>query len=799
MPTDHLKQINLWIQKNIHLVIGLLALIILCSLIGLKFIKCNNDIELMLPSDPSVQQSMNFLRESNFSDKLIISLKLKDTQHTAAELILATDQLINSIHTPLVKQIIGNISTSNFMQEMIFFLEYSPQLFSPANLFKLQLSLNPAEIKERLGFIYRQSLTPASSFTLPFLQIDPLNLNSELLNSMQKLSQASGYAVTINNGHLLSQDGTASMIIIKTSVLLTEGFGSRKIVNYLQEKLRQLPDYISANIIAGHVHTVKNEDIIKKDIQLTSLIAALGFILLFLCIFRDPRAMIIFFMPFVAVLITTNIAFLIFKNLSYFVIGLSSVIAGITIDYGIYVYMAVRKAGNSLTTLRQIIKPVVFGALTTISVFGAFFFSSVRGYHQMAFFANFAILLCMGFALFILPHLIKNEPAPNTVSASQKFPLKFNLKTPDKLILFFWGILILVMLGLSAKLKFNNDITQFDAAGNDIIQSEEEFHNTWGGRSLPAIFVTQAPTLDDAYELNTAVYLDAAIAIGKDNFTSFASIWPGKFYRKVNLATWNKFWSPANKNNIEKLLAKYGQPYNFSQDAFSPFTRLLNSPKTVETEPVNLAFFDQLKEQFVLKKGADYQLLSFFPDKDEYIAKLSKIKQRYPGTFLVSRKNFSDQVSRALSREFSFLSFLALFATIFLAALLLKNLRLTVLAMIPVITSLALIGGITRLTGLTLNIPAIIASMVVVGIVSDYGIFMVYYCKYKYQTGTIIAVTLAAITTLIGTGVLLFAQHPILFSIGITLTTGVSAGYLSSLVIIPALYRLWKDKDEVPL
>jgi predicted exporter len=81
--------------------------------------------------------------------------------------------------------------------------------------------------------------------------------------------------------------------------------------------------------------------------------------------------------------------------------------------------------------------------------------------------------------------------------------------------------------------------------------------------------------------------------------------------------------------------------------------------------------------------------------------------------------------------------------------------------------------------------------MVVVGIVSDYGMFVVYNCKYKFKTGTYLAVSFAAFTTLIGTGVLLFARHPILFSIGVTLTTGVFSGYLSSVIIIPPLYKLW--------
>jgi predicted exporter len=805
MSVNYLFRINNLVKGHKKLIIGLLGLLILTCLIGLKFVKYNNNIELMLPADSQVQQSMHFLRESNFSDKLVISLKLNDFQHTTNDLILATDELISSIDSPLVKQVIGDISSSNIMQEMIFFLQYSPQLLGPESLTKLKNQFNPVGIKERLSFIYRQSLTPGSSFIMPFLRADPLNLSTEILGNIQKLSQASGYDVTINSGHFMSKDGRATMIIVKTSVLLTEGFGSRKIVNYLQEKLQHIPNYITADIIAGHMHTVKNEDIIKKDIWFTSVIAALGFLLLFLFIFRDWRAMIIFLMPLGAMLISTDVAFLIFKNLSYFVIGLSTVIAGIAIDYGIYVYMAVRKAGNSLETLSKIIKPVVFGALTTISVFAVFFFSSVKGYHQLAFFSNFTIILCLGFVLFILPHFIKEETTAKIhrqqidKTKEEESTEEFILGIPDYLWLISWSILIIIMLGLGLRSKFNNDITQFDGAGMEVTKSEEEFHRTWGTKELPAVFVVSAGTLEGAYELNDAVYSVVVKSIGKDNFSSFASIWPGISKRKANLEAWNEFWSPKKKKEFQVMLLEYGQSFNFSDEAFAPFIQQLHTSSSLESEPKGLVFFNQLKEQFVLKKDNAYQMLSFFPDQDEYIAKLSRIKNAFPGTFIVSRKNFSQQVSRALSGEFLFLAFLAILLTVGFTLLLLKNLRLTTLAMVPVATALVLIGGVTHLIGLSLNIPSVIAAMVVVGIVSDYGMFMVYYCKYRYKTGTIIAVTLAAVTTLIGAGVLLFAQHPVLFSIGVTMVTGVLSGYLSSLLVIPALYRLWKDGEDVSI
>jgi len=240
------------------MIVSILGLVILASLLSLKFVKYNNNIETMLPMDPQVQQSMRFLRESNFSDKLVISLRLNDPQRSTADLIASTDRLAAAISSPLVKQVISGINSGKFMPEMIFFLQYLPQLTDSDSLAKLKNRITPDGIRERLASIYHQSLTPQSSFLMPFLRNDPLNLSSGLLGNIEKLSRASGYDVTINNGHFLSQDSRSAMLIVKTSVLLTEGFGSRKIVDYLKERLRTLPSYIKADIIAGHMHTVKN-------------------------------------------------------------------------------------------------------------------------------------------------------------------------------------------------------------------------------------------------------------------------------------------------------------------------------------------------------------------------------------------------------------------------------------------------------------------------------------------------------------------------------------------------------------
>ncbi len=802
MSGEYLSRIHELAQKRKGVLIVLLGSLIVASVIGLKFVTYNNNIEFMLPQDATVQNTMRFLREANFSDKLVISLKLNDELHATQDLILAADQLAASIKgSPLVDRVISNVSAGNVASEMISFLKYAPQLLGPESLSKIDSLISPEGVKARLKFIYRQSLSPGSSILMPFLRADPLGLFSGTLRDIENLSNQLGYDVVINNGHFISRDGRHAMVIVKTPVALTEGFGARKLITHIRQELKAgLPGFISGDIIAGHMHTVSNEDVIKKDIRLTSIIASLAFLLLFLLFFRDLRAVMIFLTPLAAVAISINITYIVFNNLLYSVIGMGTVISGIAIDYGIYVYMAVRKAGGSQETIRRVIKPIIYSALTTISTFAVFFFSSVKGYHQLAFFSNTSIILCLIFSLFFLPHFLSKEKKP---FAALKPVLPFGFKLRDSLWVFCWGAILAMMCMSAAGLRFNNDITQFDGVGKEVVSAEEEFHNAWGGKVMPAVLVASGKTLEGAYQNNTDIYEAAIKTIGKDKFSSLASVWPGLTTRKANLLRWQEFWSAELESKLQNMLAEFGSVYNFSAGAFQPFFQqlhpasgILQDAQDLEVEPKGFTFFDQLKEHYVVKKEDGYQILSFFPDEDKYITRLSAISNEYPGAFIVSRKNFSRTVSHALGTELIFLSLLAVFFTAILTFFLLKDIRLSVIALVPVVTSIIMIAGVIRLAGLAVNMFSIIASMIVVGIVSDYGMFVAYYCKNKFQTGTYQAVTFAAATTLIGAGALLFARHPLLFSVGVTLLTGVLSGYLSSVIVIPPLYRLWiPEKD----
>jgi hypothetical protein len=422
-------------------------------------------------------------------------------------------------------------------------------------------------------------------------------------------------------------------------------------------------------------------------------------------------------------------------------------------------------------------------------VFAAFFISRVEGYRQLALLANLSIFICLFFAIFILPYLIGGDrPAQTTLRYQFNFS-EFSLPVSDTFRIVLGGLLILLFVALGPRLSFDDDITQYDATEKSILAAEADLHRTLGAATAPSILVVSGDTLEESLRANDAIYEQVTNAIGQNNFSSLSPLWPSKARREANRKRWEEFWNPAREAQLRTMLTEYGQQYHFSEDAFSPFLNNLHNTGALEDWPSDSPFFEQLKERFVLKADNKYQILSFFPDRPEYIARLQSIADSYPQSLVVGRKYFSGTVAHAAISELLRVSLIGILATILLTWWLLKSLRLMFLALLPVLMSLVAILGVLSATGHALNITAIIASLVVIGIVSDYGMFVVYYCQNQSKTGTCAAVTLAAITTLIGSAVLLFAIHPMLFSVGLVMTTGVLSGAVFSLLVIPPIYR----------
>ncbi len=773
-------------------VLWLVLAITLFSGATLLLTRYEGSIDLMLPPDPEIARSMDFLRGAGFSDKMIISLELTDPSATRKDLFQAVDRLASSLNPPLFLKVVSGFSVANVMEEFSI-LRYAPQVLGERDLAVIDGQITGETVSRKLRSIYLQSMRPESIFTSSLSRSDPLGIKLLLLDKMRALPASMGYDVSIEDGHFISRDGRHSMLIIQTSVPMMDSPRSKALVAAVNERIRELPGWVRADVISGHLHTVSNETVIKHDITVVSVIASITFLLLFFAVFRDPRVLFVFVIPLMAVVWAVPLATALQGKLMYLVIGFGSAIAGISIDYGLLVYIALKRGADG-ERLVKLARLVTVDAVTTMFSFIVLFFSVIRGYHQLALFSSLCVVICLLLSLFVLPLTLAWKRSPLVPDPDIGDGVSSFFRPAKKNIL-IWGILTVAALVLSLSVNFDSDVKKLDGADPSILKAEKRFHEIWGGRENQAVFVVTGRTLEEAMEINDRVYREASGAVAGGEFTSLAQFWPSARLRAENRDRWNRFWSEGRESRLRRLIREASAAHGFSDQAFEPFFQGLHSSGDGETAANGV--MAQLQERFVLSKNGEYRILSYFPDEQKTVGALKRIAHGYPGAFVVSGKAMSASISAFTAEEIKLLAPLAILFNVVLAWLFFRDWKYTLISLIPLVTGVVWLVGIMSLFNIPLNVINIMAAIVTTGVIVDYGLGIAYDCRHNLRTGTVIAVTLSAATNVIGCGALLFARHPALFSTGVAMVICMVTGYLSSVLVIPPLCAMLK-KDGRP-
>ncbi len=771
-----------FVHQHKKWVLGFVLLVTAVAGVGLTVVRYNGNIGLMLPPDKDITRSMDFLRDSSLSDKVVVSLALTDPAKTKKDLFLAVDQLAASLTPPLFTKVVAGFSAANVMDEFSV-LQYAPQVLGKQDLASLDSQINAETVSRKMRGIYLQSFRPESILMSSLSRSDPLGIKLLLLEKLRALPASMGYDVGIEDGHFISRDGRHSMLIIQVPVPMMDSQGCKELISTLQDRLKILPQGVSADIISGHLHTVSNERVIKHDIAVASFIASVAFFLLFMLVFRDLRVLFVFFLPMIAVVWAIAVAALVEGELSFLVIGFGTAIAGI-IDFGLLVYVALKRGCDQTQTVK-LAKLVTLDAATTMFSFFVLYFSTIRGYHQLALFSILCVVFCLVISLFVLPVTLSwktHTPASDVEDSHRIF------RWPAKLIVGLWAALTVVALYFSFSVTFDSDVKKLDGSEASVLDAEKRFHEVWGGKTNQAIFVVTGKNLEQAMEANDKVFREASGAVGNDDFTSLAQFWPSEMLRRENSEQWKQFWKEGREAKLKRLIKETAPAYNFSDDAFKPFFDGLYADRVGAASPDGI--LTQLKERFVVQKNGEYSIMSFFPDEQRNIDKLAAVTQKYPGTFIVSSKAVSASVATFTAKEVRILAPLAILFNVVLLWLFFRDWKETLIALVPLVTGVVWFVGIMSFLKIPLNVVSIVATIISTGVIVDYGLGMTYDCRYDLRFGTFVAVTLSAATNVIGAGVLLFAKYPPLYSSGIAMVICMVTAYLSSVIVIPSFCSL---------
>ena len=230
--------------------------------------------------------------------------------------------------------------------------------------------------------------------------------------------------------------------------------------------------------------------------------------------------------------------------------------------------------------------------------------------------------------------------------------------------------------------------------------------------------------------------------------------------QQVRIGLWKDFWN--RHQEVPDLLIDEGLKAGFTAHGFQPF-------------------FDAIEASWEPQERAYFQPVDFAP-----------------------QENAAGALVNALSEDFDTIGLVCSLIVLIFLWISFGSLDLTLIAFLPLAVSWIWIRGIMGLTGLQFNIVNIILATFIFGMGDDYSIFITEGLEYEYKTGKKIlhsysnAVVLSAIIMFIGIGVLAFAKHPALRSLGLVTVIGMITVVAMACYLPPIVYRWFHFKHGKP-
>jgi hypothetical protein len=271
-------------------------------------------------------------------------------------------------------------------------------------------------------------------------------------------------------------------------------------------------------------------------------------------------------------------------------------------------------------------------------------------------------------------------------------------------------------------------------------------------------------------------------------------IFPGRERREENLAAWRAFWDPGRIAVLTGYLHTFGGGAGFTRKAFDPFFTTLHDPGEGLDDAV---IPEAVRGLMGISGGADgvpWRQFASLSLPAGYGGEC--FYQRYGSVARIFDPGlFSAQLGHLMVHTFVRLLWIVGLAVVVLLLIFFLDLKLTLTALAPVVFAMICTLGTLNLMGRSLDLPALILAVVILGMGIDYALFVVRayqrYGRADHPSFRLIrsAVFMTAASTLIGFGVLAGADHALLNSAGIASSLGIAYSVLGVFLILPPLLR----------
>ena len=599
-------------------------------------------------------------------------------------------------------------------------------------------------------------------------------------------------------------------------------------------------------------------EITQSDVRKASGIALIGITLLFILAYRGAvKPLLAIFSLIIALCWSIGWATLVVGHLNILTIVFTTILLGLGIDFGIHILERYKEertmGGDVLYALQKTVQGTgrgnFTGAVTTAMAFGGMIFTDFIGIVELGKISGGGILLCMVSMVLVLPAFISLEErlrkpkyALDQQQPKSRWVAKFFKSYP--LIIFVSIVLVIFSMFSLRTVTFDYNLLNLQAHGTEAVKYEMKVIEE-SGRSAWSIVVL-ADSFEEVIRKHHALEKLSTVR----NVESIVSILPVeqekkmKYIKGLSLAMNNLkvksdiiqvskadliktmkkirfklqgkedkgevsiarklsqlFLDESEKQSKEITEARLNQ---FSENLFIDYREMIESLKVnTNVFPVSIKEIpENLRERYVSRNGV--YLINVYPridvwnidQRDEFIRQLKTVDLKVTGNAIHMFE------SSRLMKEGYFYGGIYAMAAIFIYIIVsFGSVRAALIVLLPVVVGSFWTVGIMALIEVSFNLANLVILPLIIGIGVVNGVHIVH--RYREETEKTInilskstgrGVILSSLTTMIGFGSLMVADHQGIYSLGMVLTLGVGCCLIASITLLPAILQLFTDK-----
>ena len=760
-----------------QLIIALWAtLLAIAGVLLATSLRIDDDLTVFLPSDGAPVEGLLFtrLREGPAARLILVAFE----GGSADDRVMASKAAVGALQgwEELAQASNGEqpISPDSFRRLFTYrFLTADADLLDPATL-DTALEVRARQLKSPFAKIYAQEAGQ-----------DPTGIFQRLLLSWQDGNKPPPR----DQGVWVSPDGDRTLVLIETD---SPGYTldrQTKTVLALEARLKAIAaEHGVGLLMAGTpVNTVKARNAVRDEMLMGTL-AALALIGGFLFwIYRSVRLLALGALPIITgILIGLAATVLIFGSVHRITLAFGITLLGVAIDYPLHLFSHTHREERLHNTARRILPPMLLGAVTTIAAFLVLGTGGFTGLAQLAVFIGSGLAAAVATALFVLPSIAGGH----RLFAGAGPPSGRNWIPPHWLSLAFVSLTALAILVIGARADgiWERDLSALSPVPAGTKALDGAIRADLGAPDLRFLFLTSGDDAEGMLRTSEALEpkllaLKEAGAIG--GFDAVHRYIPSQATQSGRQA------ALPEAGRLRTDLASAAEKNGLDPALFSPFLEAIETSRTLrpiapEDDPSifqGTPLWPKLVNLMAEHEGRWYGFvpLSAVQDLDGLQAAADEFDHvEFMDLKTVSADSITSFRNAALIRLLA-----GMVVIMLLLYLVRRDVMMTARILFAMISALALTAGVMLLLGEKFSLFHILASLVVIGVGLDYGLFFSWKADVlEDRRRALHGIAICAISTTIVFALLAMSSISVLRVIGLTVALGTCLTFLTCYLFV---------------